>query len=270
MTKTFRNNTRRRGVTLLELLLAVAIFIALLAIVWSTTAFLLRAEQRRMQQTEQQRIVRIWTQILTDDFQSAIQDTEQLSKGASGETIRHFGVRGTSTQLQIDISDYSWRSEGSSELRTIFYDFQSASGLERRERDYAALKSAAEPSKIAPEIISGQFRYYDGGTWHNQWSSLERKTAPAAIEVTFRSLPFGEANRWRNRIPGTREPVENRFMVDIPSASRMIFEPYRRAAPPRPPETTPPPPQPIPPPQPPPSPPQPPPPSPFHSLFGDD
>jgi len=263
---THRNTTTRRGITLLELLLAVAIFIVLLAIVWSATSFLLRAEQRRIHQTEQQRIARTWTQIISDDFQSAIQDAEQLSKGADGETIRHFGVSGTSTQLRIDISDYSWRSEGSSELRTIYYDFQPASGLVRRERDYAALTSVTEPKKFALEIVGGQFRYFDGGTWHDHWSSLNHKSAPSAIEVTFRSLPLGEANRWRNQVPGTKEPVENKITVHIPAASRMTFEPYRRAAPPRPPETRPPP---IPPPAPPASPPQPP-PSPFHSLFGDN
>ena len=264
-----RNDTTRRGVTLLELLLAVAIFIVLLSIVWSATSFLLRAEQRRMQQTEQQRIVRTWTQIMTDDFLSAIQDTEQLNKGASGETIRHFGVSGTSTQLRIDVSDYSWRSEGSSELRTIFYEFQPASGLVRRERDYAALTSVAEPQKIAPEIVGGQFRYFDGRTWHDHWASLDHKSAPAAIEVTFRSLPFGEAYRWRSGTPSTRDPFENKRTVQLPAASQMAFESYQRAAPPRPPETTPPQPPPMPPPMPLPSPPPPPPPSPFHSLFGD-
>jgi len=252
----------------LELLLAVAIFIVLLGIVWSTTAFLLQAETRRMQQTEQQRIVRAWTQTLTDDFQSAIQDAEQLNKAVGSETIRHFGVSGTSTQLRIDVSNYSWRTEESSELRTVFYDFQPDSGLVRRERDYAALQSVAGIVKIAPEIVGGQFRYFDGRTWHDHWSSLDRKSAPAAIEVTFRSLPLGEANRWRNKTPGTKDPVENKVSVPIPTASKMAFEPYQRAAPPRPPETMPPPPPPMPPPTPPPS--QPPPPSPFHSLFGDD
>jgi len=264
--KTHRNNTTRRGITLLELLLAVAIFIVLLGIVWSATLYLLRAEQRRMQQTEQQRIVRAWTQIISDDFQSAIQDTEQLTKGVDGETIRHFGVSGTAMQLRIDVSSYSWRTAESSELRTIFYDFQPENGLVRREQDYASPTSAAGIIRVAPEIVGGQFRYFDGRTWHEHWSSLDHKSAPAAIEVTIRSLPLGEANRWRNQVSDAREPVENKISVPIPAASQMIFEPYRRAAPPRPPEMTPPPPPPMPSP---PSPPPPPPPSPFHSLFGD-
>jgi len=259
--------TRRRGITLLELLLATAIFIVLLSIVWSATSLLLRAEQRRMQQTEQQRTVRAWTQIISDDFLSAIQDTEQLNKAVGGDTIRHFGVSGTATQLRIDVSNYSWRTEESSELRTIYYDFHPESGFIRRERDYAALTSVSELVKTAPEIVSGLFRYYDGRAWHEHWSSLDRKSAPAAIEVTFRSLPFAEANRWRNQMPDVREPFESKVSVPIPAASQMRFEPYRRTAPPRPPEPE----RPLLPPPTPSSltPPSPPPPSPFHSFMAD-
>ena len=257
----------RRGFTLLELLLVTTIIIVLLGIVGSATSQILQAEKRRMQQAEQQRIVRTWIQTLTDDFLSAIQDAEQLNKAVADETIRHFGVSGTTTQLRIDISDYSWRSAGSSELRTVYYDFQPASGLVRRERDYAALESVPGFIKTAPEIVGGQFRYYDGRTWHDQWSSLDRKSAPAAIEVTFRSLPLAEATRWRNRVPGTREPVETIRSVPIPAASKMTYETYQRAAPPQPPAPLTPPP--MPPPTPPPSSPQPPPLSPFHSFMAD-
>ena len=266
--KTHRNNTARRGVTLIELLLVTAILIVLLGIVWSTTSLLLQAEQRRMLQTEQQRIVRTWTQTLTDDFLSAIQDSEQLNKAAADETIRHFGISGTATQLRVDVPDYSWRSEGSSELRTIFYDFNSENGLVRRERDYAALESVPGFIKTAPEIVGGQFRYFDGRTWSNEWSSLDRKSAPAAIEVTFRSLPLAEANRWRNRVPGAKEPVEDKVSVPILAASKMTFATYQREAPPSPPQTTPPPPPTLTPP-PPPTPPMPPPLSPFHSFMAD-
>jgi len=261
----------RQGLTLLELLLASAVFIVLLGIVGSVTLFLLQAESARMQHTGQQRVIHIWTQMMSDDFQSAIQDTEQLNKAAGSETIRHFGVSGTSTQLRIDVSDYSWRSADSSELRTIFYDFQSAGGLSRREQDYAAPKASEGQEQIAPEIVSGQFRYFDGGTWHDQWASLDRKRTPSAVEVTFYSLSFAEANRWRSPSSGVSAPVMNRVRVQIPAAAEGFFETYQREQPPQLPQEYQPP---LPPSLPtPPLPPQtqpPPPPSPFHSLFGDD
>ena len=229
---------------------------------------LARMETQQALHTDQQRIVRTWTQILNDDFRSAIQDTEQLNKAVGDETIRHFGVSGTSTQLRIDISDYSWRSTESSELRTIFYDFHPTNGFVRRERDYAALKSFEGAVQTATEIVSGEFRYFDGGTWHDQWASLDRKSAPTAVEVTFYSLPLPEADRWRNRIAGAQEPALNRVIVQVPAASRTA-ESYKRAQAPRPPQENPPPSPPPSPPQP-PRPQPPPPPSPFHSLFGDD
>ena len=256
----------RRGITLLEVLLASAMFIVLLGVVWNVTSLLLQAEMTRMQITDQQRIVRTWTQMMSNDFRSVIQDTEQLNKAVGNETIRHFGVSGTATQLRIDVSDYAWRSADSSELRTIFYDFQQAGGLSRREQDYAAPKSAGGAVQIAPEIVNGKFRYYDGRTWHDYWASIDRKRAPSAIEVTFYSLPLAEAERWRSRLPNTAEPASNRVVVQIPSASHPYFETYKRAQAPRPPQDPAVPPPSLPqPPQPKP----PPPPSPFHSLFGD-
>jgi hypothetical protein len=258
----------------LELLLVASMLVILLGIVWSAMLFLARVETRRAQNSDQQRVVRTWTRIVSDDLRSIIQDTEQLNKSVGDETIRHFGVSGTATQLRIDISDYSWRSAESSELRTIFYKFHPTNGFSRRERDYAALKSVEGAVQIAPEIVNGQFRYFDGGTWHDQWASLDRKRAPSEIEVTFYSLSIAEANRWRSRVAGmqtadTSEPVMNRFTVQIPAAAEGFFESYQRAQAPRPPQENLPPPVPPPPPQP-PAPPTQPPPSPFHSLFGDD
>jgi len=248
---------KRHGMTLIELLLASAMLVVLLGIVWSTILFVSRTEAYRWRQTEQQRTVRNWTQMLNNDFRQAIQDTEQLNKAEGGETIRHFGVSGTATQLRIDISDYSQYSDESSGLRTIFYDFQQQGGLIRRERDYAAVNSMEGLLQIAPEIVSGQFRYFDGGTWHDQWTSLDRKSAPSAIEVTFDLSSFSEREH-------------HRVIVQVPAASQTFSEAYQRAIPPLKPEETAAPPPPSPPsvpqtPQPAPPPPQ----SPFHSLFGD-
>ena len=258
----------RRGLTLIEILLAMSMLIVLLGIVWSTTSFFSRVETQRIQNTEQHRIVRTWERIFNEDFRSVIQDTEQLDRAVGSENIRHFGVSGTATQLRIDISDYSWRTEGSSELRTIFYEFHPTVGFTRQERDYATLRSVEPPTQIVPEIVGGTFQYFDGNTWHDHWASLDRKSAPSAVRITFYSLSRAEAIRWRSQLPGVREPVMTEMTIDIPAASR-AHEPYQRAQPPPPPQPFPPPPPPPPAPPAPPPPATPPPPSPFHSLFGD-
>ena len=238
--------------TLIELLLASAMFVVLLGIMWNTVLFLSHAETHRGRQTRQQRIVRTWTQRLNNDFRQAIQDTEQLNKAEGSENIRHFGISGTATRLRIDILDYSRRSDESSGFRAIFYDFQQTGGLVRRERDYVAVKSVGELVQIEREIRSGQFRYFDGGTWYDQWTSLDRKSAPSAIEVTFHILS-----------------EHYRVIVQVPAASPTFSEAYQRGSPLPKPENIVAMPQPLPVvpqiPQPVPSPT----PSPFHSLFGD-
>lgn len=254
----------RRGFTLIELLLVSALLAVLFGIVWGMTSTLLRSETIRKKISEQQQIARTWKEIFDDDFRSVIQDTEQLNKAVGDETIRHFGVDGTATRLRIDIADYSWRTDKSSELRTIFYEFHPNSGLVRRERDYAALKSVEGALQAVPEIVSGTFRYFDGSSWSDEWSSLDRKRAPSSIEVTFYFLTYTEAKQWRLGMPGTTAPTMSQVVVQVPAAAEGYFEAYRRAQPPAPPQ---------PPPSPSPSPPRPaapPPPSPFHSLFGDD
>ncbi|MDR0326774.1 MAG: GspJ family type II secretion system protein [Planctomycetaceae bacterium] len=257
----------RRGFTLLEVIIVISILGTIMGIIGSVTLMISRVETRRQQRADHQRVVRTWTKIFHDDFRSAIQDTEQLHKAEGSETIRHFGVSGTASQLRIDISNYSLRTDESSELRTIFYEFDSEKGLSRKERDYAAPQSATEKEQIAPEVVSGQFRYYDGSSWHDQWTSLARKSAPSAVEVTFGSLPRREADRWRKQMSDD-DPVQNRVVVQIPAAAQGFYVSYQREQPPQPPrppqEASPP--SPSPPPQPPSSPP----PSPFHSLFGDD
>jgi prepilin-type N-terminal cleavage/methylation domain-containing protein len=258
----------RRGLTLVEVIIVVSILGTILGIIGSVTLMISRIETRRHQHADHQRTVRAWTKILEDDFRSAIQDTEQLNKAEGSETIRHFGVIGTASQLRIDISNYSLRTTESSELRTIFYEFDTEKGLIRKERDYAAADSEKEREQIATEIVSGKFRYYDGSSWHDQWTSLERKSAPSAVEVTFDSLPRREADRWRKQMSDDA-PAQHRVVVQIPAASKGFHESYQREQPPKPPQ----PPQedrPPPPPMPPTPQPPPPPPRPFHSLFGDD
>ena len=39
-----------------------------------------------------------------------------------------------------------------------------------------------------PEVVGVEFRYYDGNAWTSSWNSLQRKSLPAAVEVTLRMV----------------------------------------------------------------------------------
>ena len=42
-----------------------------------------------------------------------------------------------------------------------------------------------ESSILAKEVISLQFRYYDGYAWSEEWDSVTKERLPRAIEVTM-------------------------------------------------------------------------------------
>ncbi len=49
----------------------------------------------------------------------------------------------------------------------------------------------------APEVMSLNFRYFDGSKWHKSWDSLARKGLPVAVEMTLAVVSLDEADRTR-------------------------------------------------------------------------
>jgi type II secretory pathway pseudopilin PulG len=94
------------------------------------------------------------------------------------------------------------------------------------ERDVETLAQAAEI--IAPEVVSLQFRYFDGLTWLAEWDSVSAQRLPNAVEITLglRRLISEEEQRANPFSPELRaaatEVVETRrHVVALPLA-----EPY--------------------------------------------
>lgn len=50
-----------------------------------------------------------------------------------------------------------------------------------------------DTSLYIPEVVSLGFRYFDGKGWNSQWNSIERKSLPAAIEITLQIRPPASA-----------------------------------------------------------------------------
>jgi hypothetical protein len=60
-------------------------------------------------------------------------------------------------------------------------DGDSAASAERPGGDP---ESEADDTRLSvPEVVSLQFRYFDGRGWTDGWNSLERKSLPAAVEI---------------------------------------------------------------------------------------
>ncbi|MBO7679153.1 MAG: prepilin-type N-terminal cleavage/methylation domain-containing protein [Thermoguttaceae bacterium] len=181
---------RRRGLTLLEVLLVLGLLTIILGVVWQLVSLYSRhyeIGEKRMARTQ---LVRSISQILTDDLCAAVQDPihQQMASDASADAIRRFGLRGDSTTLAIDVVEPNLLSDGATveenrsyastggkpkgaqvpELKTIFYEFipmgarEGAAGgggyarkfgLSRRELDFETPEGEEEPTP--EEVIAG-------------------------------------------------------------------------------------------------------------------
>jgi hypothetical protein len=106
-------------------------------------------------------------------------------------------------------------------------------GLSRLDGDKMQLEFADEEQNsdevlaqqtelLAPEVVSLQFRYFDGLDWYDEWDSQAAGSLPAAVEVTLGFVY--EAPAVMGRRPGvsterTRTIGYRRYVVRLPLAA---------------------------------------------------
>jgi hypothetical protein len=114
----------------------------------------------------------------------------------------------------------------------------------------SASPSAFDDSVVTvPEVASLAFRYYDGKGWSGSWNSLQKKSLPVAIEVTFTvrmeepgrgetdtgpgaDSPPGEALPVGVAASGAAEDV-HRLVVELPGSPSYQKQPEVERKPPR-------------------------------------
>ncbi|GHT17256.1 hypothetical protein FACS1894189_2810 [Planctomycetales bacterium] len=191
MKDTAKRTTRKRGFTLLELLLAMALFVVLLGIVWNIVLLFMRTQIHSTQQTGRSQIIRAVVQLLDDDLRSTIQDPVLLKNSGEAGEVRHFGLIGSPQQLRIDVLQLDPLSGSSSNqagnFKAVFYEFQRETGLVRQEINYQSPADAPKNELSIPEIVDCRFRYFDGKMWQDSWESLTEGGLPVSVEITLRS-----------------------------------------------------------------------------------
>ncbi len=83
------------------------------------------------------------------------------------------------------------------------------------ERDVETLAQAAEI--IAPEVISLQFRYFDGLNWLAEWDSVSAQRLPNAVEITL----------GLRRLISEEEQRANLFNSELRAAASEVIETRR-------------------------------------------
>jgi prepilin-type N-terminal cleavage/methylation domain-containing protein len=257
-----------KGFTLLELLLALALFVVLVGILWNIVTLFSKTQTQGTRLAERSQLVRSLAQLLEDDLKAAIQDPiYPLEDWAGDDDVRRFGLSGSLQMLRIDVielnpfitvtpqprqalfGEVQTATPRAAELKTVFYDFQQSAGLTRREIDFETpdinAQGAEGTNLQAPEVVGCRFRYYNGSAWSDSWESLERGGLPVAIEATLRTLPLAEAERYRREATPNENidtailrlhlppPAISRIVAFLPTSPIRKFEPYQRKTPPK-------------------------------------
>ncbi|MDR3110036.1 MAG: hypothetical protein LBU65_10195 [Planctomycetaceae bacterium] len=137
-------------------------------------------------------------------------------------------VQQNATALSTESLDLPTVPTEQYQVKPAWYNSQSV-GLTRRELDFETSSEAVKSygSLNANEVIDGQFRYFDGSNWHNDWNSITQKGLPSAIETVLQLKPPA----------ANTAPEYRRMVVYLPTASANKQTPFARNKP-KPPEQT--------------------------------
>lgn len=128
---------------------------------------------------------------------------------------------------------------GKTEISSSMMDLSSmgetdSGGLSRLEQDAMEVNFSDDVGDLlglkaellAPEVLSVQFRYFDGADWVSQWDSAIQERLPSAVEVT---LTFQEVDAESNRLLFGEEPLSAdsntmRFVIALSMAPPPLTE----------------------------------------------
>ena len=243
---------KRRGFTLLEVILALALVVVVLGLLGMAVDVHLRVTDASLGMVEQSQSARLLLRRMADDLRNAIPVTRAPS------SIGY--LRGNRWELQVDISrlplldetqtaasfrDDMLPASPPSDVRTITYcvakpgDSESLEatdlgggrrGLLCREWERATFLWAVQQGQtdalnrslkvLSPEVEAIEFTYLDGGTAYQEWDSLEQGKLPTAVKIAI-SLRQPLRKSHQPSVPGTIEEspsTTHEMLVDLPNA----------------------------------------------------
>lgn len=189
------NSRYSLGFTLIEILVALAVFAALAAIAWGALSQI--AKTRSALDQQQQRFARIVRTVssLERDLRQAI---SRPVRGNFGELVP--AVSGSGERIELSrLGLANPRAEQRSNIERVRYEVESHV---LRSGHYDVLDRAAGSKPRWREMLDGverfRLRYLDGqGAWREQWPPRETsvEVLPRAIEFSIELDDLGELRR---------------------------------------------------------------------------
>ncbi|MEO7014109.1 MAG: type II secretion system minor pseudopilin GspJ [Dokdonella sp.] len=186
---------RRRGFTLIEILVALVVFAAMAAITWGALGQIART--RNALAVEQDRFATI-VRSMSDLERDLRQAIARPLRGNYGEQVP--ALLGASDHIELSRLGFANpRAEARNNIERVLYALDNAS---LRRGRYAVLDRAAgsipESRDLLGQVSEFRLRYLDlDGTWRDQWPPRDAlpEELPRAIEVRMQLVDFGELRR---------------------------------------------------------------------------
>ncbi len=91
-------------------------------------------------------------------------------------------------------------------------------GVVEVEEDASNTVAPSDASILAREVVSLQFRYYDGYSWVTEWDSVVKERLPRAIEVTIGFIKQDYQQPGSLNLPGQVTIIPIKHVIQVPSS----------------------------------------------------
>jgi prepilin-type N-terminal cleavage/methylation domain-containing protein len=243
----------RQGYTLLELILALAIGLMLMSALYVTLSSQLANFQAGRDSIQEAKVVQGIVRLITDDVAASLgtydiqKSTTSSSASAaaaasqpmtSSAVVFNYGVEGDDSNLTLNVaraprellSPDKLRLETStlptvSGLRRMTYWVVEGQGLLKYERTDVTnadldtwVPDPDQAKKVAPEVKSISFQYWDGSQWTTSWTSYDPTSdapvgPPAGIEITIEMGGKNEGDKTRKYRQVISLPTGNNYSI---------------------------------------------------------
>ena len=205
---------RRRGFTLLELLVAPTLAVMLAAAMFAALRFVLRAKDGATAAVEPSRTADVAMEIIRADLESALPPTDQQAGQLAGPFVGTGGADGGGDPTDLTFfctAEAPAHPFGTGEIKKVEYLLSTPAGatepvLLRRVSGNLLPPQGVETTPDEEVVCRGvtlfAASYYDGTQWQTTWDSLnvqeQQNLLPLAVQVTIelnRPSPDGQPAR---------------------------------------------------------------------------
>jgi type II secretory pathway pseudopilin PulG len=186
---------RRRAFSLLEVLIAIGLVIALFGAMFAFMFDTLTARRRALEHAGRQRAATTLIERAELDLMSCV----------VGDRVNGAGVEGDNTALRILTRGVAAHLAGRgsddpavfADLQQVEYRFEEDLGRIEARRLHAGVRGADDTSfaPLGGSVYKVRFRYHDSTMWRDSFDSLAQEALPIAVEIAVWFHPWPGAER---------------------------------------------------------------------------